>query len=201
MLSAEQHAVEANPFSPAQRSPLHVVGTLNERYSELAQLAIAAAVLKRRQHYGIGADVYQTLYVRCHGFAEVGNLAARNILVQLRQVDVLQVANTLDLVVGPQFVYQSAVYRGVNHGVGYRGAYHVTVRQVVRQFLLPGHQYVAVQRACGVPWVGDACRYVAVVLLHGQQFGVLHFNRQTVIAGMFACHSARCDGEGDDGDI
>ena len=178
---AEQTPVEAHPLGTPQGRSLQIVGTFHNRDAQLFDAAVAVAVLKRREQDGIGMQLDDTLDVRVHADSTIYNLPLRMPFNDLGQLDIAQVAYTSDGIDHAQIGQQSAMYRGIDQRLGQRRPHDCSLRQIVRQGIVFGHQHVGVQRPQRVPRIAERRHGVAGIIHHHQVLGMTQIQRVTPV--------------------
>ena len=117
-LGAEKTSIELHPLGTSERRGLHIVGTLDDRYSQLPyldghtqlrELAVAPGIFKRREQYGVGTQFDYTLDIRSHAVAAIGNVARFYTLHKLRLMDVLHIAYSRNGTIGSKLNHKAIV--------------------------------------------------------------------------------------------
>ena len=79
---AEKPGIESHPFGTRKRRRLHVVGTVDQRDTQLLQLFVAPAVFERRDKDGIDVGIDERLDIRHRHVAEIVVEAMRSEFVE-----------------------------------------------------------------------------------------------------------------------
>ena len=101
---SDKAAIETNPFGTGKGRALHVVGTPDDGDAQPLDAPQSAAVLEGTWQQGIGVQVDDLLNVGLQAVAQVCNASLGNTLFVLWLIDVFQVADTADCIVGTKFV-------------------------------------------------------------------------------------------------
>ena len=189
---------------------------------QLVELAISSAVFERRKEDGFGFQGDDALDIGCHARTAIhdgisgSSISCRNIscrsfssrsiscrsspLLYIRNIDVIEVADTTDGLLAAQFVHQLAMGSDENstslhrcaHGIGSASRPRAAPSGKHRHRLIPllslRNQDVAMQHRSRLPGVGDDSLSILIInafccigslfpitMFHdGEQLGVLH---------------------------
>ena len=166
---SHQTSVETHPFGASQRRWFHVVGTFDERYAQALQPSVASAVLKRAGHERVRLGV--------HAVAQIGNAPVLHPFLYVRKIDVFGLAHSGHHTGASQFLQQGTVDTAVGAHPLQRGTYQRVAFLWDGCCRCLGHQLVAVQCTCGIPWVANAHPCGLACSGEGQQLGVVELQR------------------------
>ena len=170
--ASHQPAVEAHPLGPTQGRGFHVVGTFNEGYAQLFQVAVAG-ILEGGDEHGIGAQRTDGFRIGAEAVAHAAHALGEQ-LAEPASDHVGRVGHAGNMALGLQVGQQGGVDRREQHHAPQRGAHHGARRQLVRQGLCGGNEHVGGQQAVRVPGIFHLHDTAAVGLVHFEQRGILY---------------------------
>ena len=98
LLATKEHTIESQPLGTGQRRGFHILSTLDDGDADLLQTPIATTVLERRQEECVRPLVDDLLHHRTHALANIRNPSCLYLILNPRNLDILQISHARDTV-------------------------------------------------------------------------------------------------------